>query len=73
MRRLDRVGRVVGGAARVFNTRTQATAILDRNPHATPIVDALTYYVDLMTWLLGGRQVKEVYARGQDGILKQRG
>lgn len=68
-----RLGRIVGGAARVFNLRSQATAILERNPHATPVVDALTYYVDLMNWLLGGARVKEVFARGQKGVLKESG
>ena len=29
--------------------------MLERNPHATPVVDALTYYVDLMNWLLRGQ------------------
>lgn len=68
-----RLGRVVGGAARVFNLRSQATAILERNPRATPVVDALTYYVDLMNWLLEGTRVKEVFARGQKGVLKDSG
>jgi predicted dehydrogenase len=68
-----RIGKPTGGAARVFNSRSQAIAILQRNPHATPVVDALTYYVDLMTWLLGGARLKEVYARGQMGVLKERG
>ncbi|MGH8660989.1 MAG: Gfo/Idh/MocA family protein [Burkholderiales bacterium] len=68
-----RLGRIVGGAARVFNLRSQATAILERNPDATPVVDALTYYVDLMNWLLEGARVKEVFARGQKGVLKDSG
>src|SRR3970040_997747 len=68
-----RLGRVIGGAARVFNLRSQATAILARNPHATPVVDALTYYVDLMNWMLEGARVKEVFARGQKGVLKAAG
>jgi len=57
----------------VFNSRSQALAILKRNPHATPVVDALTYYVDLMNWLLDGKRVVEVYARGQTGVLKSTG
>ena len=65
-----RIGTLIGGAARVFNSRSQALAILKRNPHATPVVDALTYYVDLMNWLLDGKRVVEVYARGQTGVLK---
>ena len=68
-----RVGNLVGGAARVFNSRSQALAMLARNPHATPVVDALTYYVDLMGWLLEGRRLAEVYARGQMGVLKDAG
>jgi predicted dehydrogenase len=65
-----RIGTLIGGAARVFNSRSQALAILERNPLATPVVDALTYYVDLMNWLLDDKRVVEVYARGQTGILK---
>lgn len=68
-----RIGRPTGGAARVFNSRSQALAMLSRNPHATPVVDALTYYVDLMNWLLEGRTLREVYARGQMGVLRAAG
>ncbi len=68
-----RVGRIVGGSARVFNSRSQALAMLERNPGATPVVDALTYYVDLMNWLLAGTRVTEVFARGQKGVLKEAG
>jgi len=68
-----RVGAVIGGSARVFNSRSQALAMLQRNPHATPVVDALTYYVDLMNWLMGGKRLVEVYSRGQMGVLKAAG
>jgi predicted dehydrogenase len=68
-----RIGAPIGGAARVFNSRSQALAMLARNPHATPVVDALTYYVDLMNWLFGGKHIAEVYARGQMGVLKNAG
>jgi len=68
-----RVGRIVGASARVFNSRAQALAILKRNRDATPVVDALTYYVDLMNWLLEGTHVTEVFARGQKGVLKKAG
>src|SRR5262249_56192282 len=68
-----RIGRIVGAAARVFNSRAQALAMLGRNPGATPVVDALTYYVDLVNWLLEGAQVAEVFARGQKGVLKAAG
>jgi predicted dehydrogenase len=68
-----RIGTPTGGAARVFNSRSQALAMLSRNPHATPVVDALTYYVDLIGWLFGGKRLAEVYARGQMGVLKNAG
>ncbi len=68
-----RIGEPVGGAARVFNSRSQALAMLSRNPHATPVVDALTYYVDLMSWLFEGKRLAEVYARGQMGVLRKAG
>lgn len=68
-----RLGRVVGGSARVYNSRAQAFAILKRDPHATPVVDVLTYYVDLMCWFLEGNAPVEVVARGQHGIFRDAG
>ena len=68
-----RLGRVVGGLARVYNSRAQAFAILKRDPHATPVIDVLTYYVDLMCWFLEGNRPVEVVARGQTGIFKEAG
>jgi predicted dehydrogenase len=68
-----RLGRVVGGLARVYNSRAQAFAILKRDPHATPVVDVLTYYVDLMCWFLEGNKPVEVVARGQTGIFREAG
>ncbi len=69
----ERLGRIVGGNARVYNSRAQAFAILKRDPHATPVVDVLTYYVDLMFWMLDGNRPVEVVARGQCGIFKEAG
>src|SRR5262245_29404731 len=68
-----RLGKVVGGTARVYNSRAQAFAILKRDPHATPVMDVLTYYVDLMCWFLEGNRPVEVVARGQHGIFKEAG
>lgn len=68
-----RLGKVVGGLARVYNSRAQAFAILKRDPHATPVLDVLTYYVDLMCWFLEGNPPVEVVARGQRGIFKDAG
>jgi len=71
--RHGRLGKVVGGTARVYNSRAQAFAILKRDPHATPVLDVLTYYVDLMCWFLEGNRPVEVVARGQHGIFKAAG
>ena len=68
-----RLGRVTGGLARVYNSRAQAFAILKRDPHATPVLDVLTYYVDLMCWFLEGNPPVEVIARGQKGIFRDAG
>jgi len=68
-----RVGKVVGAHARVYNSRAQAFAILKRDPHATPVLDVLTYYVDLLCWFLEGNTPVEVVARGQHGIFRDAG
>jgi len=71
--RHGRLGRVVGGTARVYNSRAQAFAILKRDPHATPVLDVLTYYVDLMCWFLEGNHPVEVVARAQYGVFRDAG
>lgn len=68
-----RLGTITGACARLYNSRAQCLAMLGRNPHATPIVDALTYYVDLMGWLLADNPVTEVFARGQKGVIQRAG
>jgi predicted dehydrogenase len=47
--------------------------MLARDPEATPVVDALTYYVDLMNWFFDGRRLTEVRAIGQRGVLEEAG
>ena len=71
--RHGRLGKVSGGLARVYNSRAQTFAILKRDPHATPVLDVLTYYVDLICWLLEGNKPVEVVARGQSGIFRDAG
>lgn len=68
-----RLGRVVGATARVYNSRAQAFSILKRSAHATPVLDVLTYYVDLMGWFLEGNRPVEVIARGQKGVFVKNG
>src|SRR4051812_19677341 len=69
----QRLGRVIGGNARVYNSRAQALAILKRSAHATPVLDVLTYYVDLMCWFLEGNPPVEVVARAQSGVFREKG
>ena len=61
---MGRLGQVVGGTARVYNSRIPTFKNLQRSPKATPIMDALTYYVDLVCWFLEGNPPVEVVARG---------
>ena len=68
-----RLGKVSGALARVYNSRAQTFAILKRDPHATPVLDVLTYYVDLICWLLDGNNPVEIVARGQSGIFRDAG
>jgi len=44
--RQGRVCRVLACLSRVYNSRSQALAMMTRNPWTTSVVDALTYYVD---------------------------
>jgi predicted dehydrogenase len=71
--RHGRLGKVTGALARVYNSRAQTFAILKRDPHATPVLDVLTYYVDLICWLLEGNKPVEVVARAQSGIFRDAG
>jgi predicted dehydrogenase len=68
-----RLGKVIGGIARVYNSRAQALNILQRDPHATPVLDVLTYYVDLVCWFMEGNSPVEIVARGQRGIFTEAG
>jgi predicted dehydrogenase len=68
-----RVGRITGTAARVYNSRSQAMQTLKRMPADSNPVSGLTYYIDLMNWLLEGNGAVEVVARGQRGIIKDTG
>ncbi len=68
-----RLGRIVGGTGRVYNSRAQAFQILQRSPHATPVLDVLTYWVDVACWYLEGNPPVEVVARGQGGVFREAG
>jgi predicted dehydrogenase len=66
-----RLGRVVGGANRVLNSRAQAFAILER-AEVSPVVDVLTYWLDVVGWYLEGNPPVEVYAAGHGTVLRER-
>ena len=68
-----RLGTITGACARLYNSRSQCFAMLQRNKGATPVVDALTYYVDLIGWFLADNPVVEVFAKGQKGVIHQAG
>ena len=68
-----RLGRITSGAARVYNSRSQATETLARLPADTSSVSGLVYYIDLMNWLLAGNPPVEVFARAKGGIIKGSG
>ena len=68
-----RLGRITSGAARVYNSRSQAMQTLKRLPADSSSVSGLVYYIDLMNWLLAGNPAVEVFARGQGGIIRDSG
>ncbi len=67
------LGQMLGASTRVYNSRAQAFQILKRSPHASPVLDVLTYYVDLVCWFFEGNAPVEVVARGQKGVFKAAG
>ncbi len=67
-----RIGEVVGGLARCYDTRAVGEAILGRSPTATPVMDILTYLVDLVGWYHPQRPV-EVIARSHGSTMRRQG
>jgi predicted dehydrogenase len=68
-----RLGAVTGMSLRIYNSRAQVFAQLQRDPHATPVVDSLTYFIDFVNWWLPHNPVREVWARGQKGVIREAG
>ena len=67
------LGRIIGGTVRVYNSRAQAFQILKRCAQVTPIVDVLTYWIDMVCWFMPENRVVEVYARGNGEIFRAAG
>ena len=68
-----KIGTIIGMQSRVYNTRSHMGEILKRSPEATPVLDALTYYVDMACWYLEGNPPVEVVARGHSKIYRSMG
>ncbi len=68
-----RLGQILGITSRVYNTRAQMLQILKRSPEATPVMDVLTYYVDMACWYLEGVAPVEVVARSNGKIFRGMG
>jgi len=68
-----RLGEILAIQQRVYNTRAQMLQILKRSPEATPVLDVLTYYVDMACWFLEGNRPVEVVARSHGKVFKELG
>ncbi len=67
------VGEILAISGRMCNSRAQGIEILKRSPHATPVLDVLTYWVDMACWYMNGIRPVEVLARGNGVIFKKAG
>ena len=68
-----RLGRIVGGTGRLYNTRAHGFQILQRSLEATFVQDALTYLVDLFCWFKEGIEPVEIYARSHGVVYRDAG
>ena len=69
-----KLGPILGGMTRVYNTRTNMLEILKRCPEATPILDIITYNVDYIGWCLGPEvSPVEVQAMGHGTVFRDQG
>jgi predicted dehydrogenase len=68
-----RLGEITALTARACNTRAQGIEILKRSATATPVVDVLTYWVDVAGWFLEGVRPREVVARGHGTVFRAAG
>ncbi|GAB4065266.1 Gfo/Idh/MocA family oxidoreductase [Ancylobacter sonchi] len=58
-----KLGRIVSGTSRLYNTKAHGIEIIKRSADATFVKDALTYLVDLFGWYMEDTQPVEVVAR----------
>ena len=68
-----KLGRIVAGTSRLYNTKAHGLQILERSADATFVKDALTYLVDLFGWYLEGAEPVEVVARAHGIVYRDMG
>lgn len=68
-----RVGDITAIYARSVSNRQAGIEILKRSPTATPVVDVLTYWVDVASWFLAGERPREVVAHGTGSVFRAAG
>lgn len=68
-----KLGRIVAGTSRLYNTRAHGLQIVTRSAEASFVKDALTYLVDLFGWYLEGARPVEIIARTRGLIFRELG
>jgi predicted dehydrogenase len=68
-----KLGRIVAGTSRLYNTKAHGLQIIQRSADATFVKDALTYLVDLFGWYLEGAKPVEVIARSHGLVYRDLG
>ncbi len=68
-----RLGQIVGGTGRSYNTRAHGFEILKRSLEATFVKDSLTYLVDLFCWFKEGIEPVDIYARSHGVVYRDAG
>ena len=68
-----RLGQIVGGSGRLYNTKAHGLQILKRSLEATFVQDALTYLVDLFCWFKEGIEPVEIYAHSHGVVYRNAG
>ena len=68
-----KLGDIVGITSRVYNSRKAGLTILQRSAEATPVIDIVTYLVDVACWYLAPQVPVEVVSRGHGRVFRENG
>ena len=71
--RQGKLGEIVGITGRVYNSRTAGLTILRRSAEATPVIDIVTYLVDVACWYMAPHVPVEVVSRGHGTVFRENG